>query len=297
MTLRLRAALLTMTCLAVPDAATAQPSGPAGLRSLGARRASPDVGVKIFVTSGSLRLVAWDRDSIVVRGRVAPTDRFFLLGGKGDSSYKLGVEPRRGDSPAASSDIVIYLPRRAELAVKSVDASITAEGVGGWFYTVSGAIRLSGDVAHVDAESIRGDVDLGVSAMLVKARTGRGHMVVRGSPQDVDVSTVGGPLDVATSSIMRGRFGSVTGNIRYAASPAPGAVFDFSDHAGTVSLVLPRATSSRLELSSVTGSIANGFTQIRPVSAGAHTLTVRLGAGEAHMNVRTFKGAIHLSPQ
>src|SRR5262249_49473195 len=175
--------------------------------------------------------------------------------------------------------------------------SIIAEGVGGWFYTVSGTIRLSGDVGHVDVESIRGDIDLNASAMLVKARTGRGHMVVGGSPQDVDASTVSGPLDVATSSVMRGRFGSVTGDIRYAAAPAPGAVFDFSDHAGTVSLLLPRSTSSRLELSSVTGTIANGFTQIRPVATGAHTLTVRLGAGEAHMNVRTFKGAIRLSPQ
>ncbi len=133
--------------------------------------------------------------------------------------------------------------------------------------------------------------------MLAKARTGRGHMVVRGMPQDVDASTVGGPLDVASSSIMRGRFGSVTGDIRYAASPAPGAVFDFSDHAGAVSLLLPRSTSSRLELSSVTGPIANGFAQIRPAGAGAHTLTVRLGAGEAHMAVRTFKGAIRLGPQ
>jgi hypothetical protein len=149
----------------------------------------------------------------------------------------------------------------------------------------------------VDVESIRGDVDLDVSATLVKARTGRGHMVVRGSPQDVDASTVSGALDVAASSVMRGRFGSVTGDIRYAAAPAPGAVFDFSDHAGTVSLFLPRSTSSRLELSSVTGAIANGFTQIRPVASGPHTLTVRLGAGEAHMTVRTFKGAIRLGPQ
>src|SRR5262249_40841721 len=111
MTLRLRVALLTMTCLALSAAAAAaQRDATAGLKLLGARHASADVGVKIFVTSGSLHLIAWDRDSIVVRGHVAPTDRFILFSGKGDSSYKLGVEPRRVDSPAASSDIVINLP-------------------------------------------------------------------------------------------------------------------------------------------------------------------------------------------
>lgn len=293
---RILIALLWAGIPTAPTPLTAQGTTP-GLKVLGARKATSDVGIKMYVTSGSVRIVAWDRDSIVVRGRIAPTGKFFLLGGKGDSSYKLGIEPQNIDSPEQPSELVVNVPRRAELAVKAVDASISAEGVGGWFYSVSGAIRLSGDAEHVDAESIRGDVDLNVTSMLVKARTGRGHMVVRGSPQDVDATTVGGPLDVAASSILRGVFGSVTGDIRYAATPAPGSVFEFSDHAGTVNLALPRTASSRLELSTVMGAIANGFSQVRPASSDAHSLTVRLGAGDAHMTVRTFKGAIRLLPQ
>lgn len=263
---------------------------------LGAKGATPDVGLKIFVASGSVRLVAWDHDSIVVRGRIAPSQRFYF-GGQTRSAYKLGTEPRTVGAPDGPADLVINVPRRAELSVKCVDASITADGVGGWFYTVSGAIRLSGDAAHVEVESIRGDVTLDVSAMQLKARTGRGHMVVRGSPEDVDVSTVGGPLDIEASSVLRGRFGSVTGDIRYAAAPAPGGVFEFSNHAGTVAILLPRATSASLQLSSVTGTIQNGFSQVRPVSAGPHELSVRLGAGEAHVTVRTFKGPIRLLPR
>src|SRR5262249_44840801 len=155
-------------------------------------------------------------------------------------------------------DFVINVPRRAEISIKTVDATITGEGVGGWFYTVSGAIRLSGDAEHVEAESIRGDVDLDVTSMLVKARTGRGHMTVRGSPEDVDASTVSGPLDVTSPAIRRGRFSSVTGNLRYEANPVPGSIFDFSDHAGTVDLLLPRSASSRLDLSTVAGFIQGG---------------------------------------
>jgi hypothetical protein len=274
--------------------------GPA-LKILGARGAAPDVGIKIWVPTGSVRLVAWDRDSIVVRGRVAPSSRFFLARGTDKSSYKLGVEPRRFDGPPPPaqdpSDFVINVPRRAEIAIKTVDATITGDGVGGWFYSVSGAIRLSGAVANVDAESIRGDIDLDVTSMLVKARTGRGHMTVRGSAEDVDASTVSGPLDIASPGIQRGRFSSVTGNIRYAANPVPGSVFDFSDHAGTVEVFLPRTASSRIELSTVTGAIQNTLSDVRPASAGGRTLTVRLGAGEAHMTVRTFKGAIRLLPK
>ncbi len=167
---RILIALLWAGIPTAPTRLTAQGTTP-GLKVLGARKATSDVGLKMYVSSGSVRIVAWDRDSIVVRGRIAPTGKFFLLGGKGDSSYKLGVVPQNIDSPEQPSELVINVPgRRAELAVKAVDASISAEGVGGWFYSVSGAIRLSGDAEHVDAESIRGDVDLNVTSKLVKAR-------------------------------------------------------------------------------------------------------------------------------
>jgi hypothetical protein len=292
-------------CLAVFSVSKA-PAQPA-LRVLGARAATPDVSVKIWVPTGSARLIAWDRDSIVVRGRVASSSNFFFARGQDKSAYKLGVEPRRVGADMRPSDLVIYVPRRAGISIKSVDASLTGEGVGGWFYTVSGAIRLSGDAEQVEAESISGDVDLDVTSMVVKARTGRGHMTVRGSPEDVDASTISGPLDVESPAIRRGRFSSVTGNVRYAANPAPGSIFDFSDHAGTVDLFLPRLASSRLDLSTVTGFIQGGgplrrddpnsLKQFRPASAGGQTLTVRLGAGEAHMTVRTFKGAIRLLPK
>jgi hypothetical protein len=297
--------ILIVASFVAANSAAAQ-RGPA-LKLLGARAATPDVGIKIWVPTGSARLIGWDRDSIVVRGRVASNSHFFFARGKDKSAYKLGLEPRRLGADAGPSDLVIYVPRRAGISIKTVDASLTGEGVGGWFYTVSGAIRLSGDAEQVEAESISGDVDLDVTSMVVKARTGRGHMTVRGSPEDVDVSTISGPLDVASPGIQRGRFSSVTGNIRYAANPTPGSIFDFSDHAGTVDLLLPRSASSRLDLSTVTGFIQGGgllrrddpnsLRQYRPASAGGQTLTVRLGAGEAHMTVRTFKGAIRLLPQ
>lgn len=295
MTRRLPLMPTVIACCAAASVAGAQ-RGPA-LKVLGARAAAPDVGVKVFVPTGSVRLIAWDRDSIVVRGRVGAGGHFFFARGETNASYKLGVETRRAEVSQGPSDFVINVPRRAEVSVKTVDATITSEGVGGWFYTVSGAIRLSGDAEHVEAESIRGDIDLDVTSMLVKARTGRGHVTVRGSPEDVDASTISGPLDVTSPAIQRGRFSSVTGNVRYAANPAPGSVFDFSDHAGTVEVVLPRSASSRLDLSTVTGAIQNTLSQVRPASAGDQTLTVRLGAGQAHMMVRTFKGAIRLLPR
>jgi len=67
-----------------------------------------------------------------------------------------------------------------------------------------------------------------------------------------------------------------------------------------VELVLPRAVSTTLELSTVTGTIENGFTPVRAAAgAGGHggTLRMQLGAGGSRMTVRTFRGTIRLQPR
>jgi len=82
-------------------------------------------------------------------------------------------------------------------------ADIFATDVSGTFYSVSGTIHLRGSATSIDAESMNGSVDVDVAAPWVHARTGQGHLLIRGTPQDVDGSTIGGTLDVASPSILR----------------------------------------------------------------------------------------------
>jgi hypothetical protein len=282
---------LTLSAAASPlRAQSAAADGPI----LRARRLYATAPAKMYVPSGTVRLVGWDRDSLVVRGRIAASDQLVLSGS--DSGVKLTVEPRTGDT-AKPSNLVIYLPRRSQVSVKAVDANVSAADLSGWYYTVSGRIELHGSVSSADVESMTGNIDLNVAAPWVRAKTGPGSLLVRGAPQDVDASTIGGTLDVASSAILRGRFASVTGDIRYTAIPAPRSLFEFSDQSGVVDLLLPRDASARLELSSVTGEIANGFTQVQPAAAGPHSLRIRLGSGDAQLTVRTFRGMVRVRPR
>lgn len=259
-----------------------------------ARATTATVALKIFNPSGSIRLVGWDRDSVVIRGRVSARDHFFY--GADSANMKFGIEGKSFDEPAHSTELVVYLPRRGSVSVKSVDANVSATDVAGWFYSVSGAIVLSGAAANVDAESMSGDIMLDLTTPWVRAHTGKGHLVVRGSPQDVDVSTVSGALDVLAPSIMRGRFASVTGDIRYMAAVPHGGLFEFSNHSGTVDFALPRTVSAALDLASVSGLIDDEFMQVKPVAAPGHRLHARLGNGDAQIVARTFKGAIRVRP-
>jgi hypothetical protein len=273
--------------IGLPLGADAQPV-------LWARAVEPTAGFKIYNPAGAVRVVGWERDSIVVRGRVARGERFYFGGSA--RGGKLGIEERADARDSGASDLVIYLPRRAQLSVKTASADITGADVSGSFFSVSGTIHLSGAATSVDAESMSGNVSLDVSAPWVHARTGEGHLLLRGAPQDADVSTVSGTLDIASQAILRGRFASVSGEIHYVGTPPAGAVFEFSNHSGGVDCLLPRDAAGVFELTTVTGDIVNGYTPLRPITqpGRGRTLRVNLGGAGGHVSVRTFKGTIRL---
>jgi hypothetical protein len=251
--------------------------------------------LKMFIPSGTVQLIGWDRDSIVIRGRV-PAPARLMMGGSSGAGFKIVID-QRDDGTTVESRLAIYLPRTSQVSLKTVDAAVTSTDVGGWFYTVSGTLRLTGTATTIDAEAMSGDIDLSAVTPWARAKTGKGHLVIRGSPQDVDASTISGTLDVATPAIVHGRFTSVSGDIHYAASMGARSLFEFSNHSGAVDLLLPRDVSARFELSSVEGGIDNAFMQLRPAAAGVHNLQLRLGSGAADVTVRTFRGTVTLRSQ
>jgi hypothetical protein len=197
----------------------------------------------------------------------------------------------------ARCDLLIYMPRRSQISLKTVTADIVASDVSGWFYSVSGSVRLSGSATTIDVQSMSGNVDLDVVTPWVRARTGDGNLLIRGSPQDVDASTIGGTLSIASAAIARGQFGSVSGDVHYAGGPATGAILDFSNHSGAIDLMLARSVSGVFSLSTILGAIENGFSEIRPISSTPRSIRLSLGRGGAQVSVRTFKGTIRLRPE
>jgi len=254
--------------------------------------------VKVFFPTGTISIAVWDKDSIEARGIIARGERFYVAGDV--HGVKVGIVDHADGTPVRPSTLVLHVPRRSQLSVKAVSAAIEARDASGWFYSVSGPIRLTGTSSSIDVESMAGDVALDVVAPWVRARTGGGRLGIRGAPEDLDAATVRGTLDVQHAEVMRGRFASVDGDIRFSGEPTAGGVFEFSNHAGGVALTLPDSASALVDLSTIVGTIANGFTQVRP-AAGQNgrggVLHLQLGLGAARVTVRTFKGTITLAKQ
>jgi hypothetical protein len=299
----MRRLILLVAISVASRGATAQTQASRGSRDivLEARRVGPTIPLKIYGIAGSIRLIGWDRDSLVITSQSRPADFFFHhdSGGikVGLDQYRFGIEQANTAENARPIHFVVYLPKQSRVAVKSVSGEIDASDVSGTFTSASGTIQLRGTTATLDVTSVTGDIDLNASASWVRAQTGGpGRVIVRGAVQDVDASTVDGELDIATPAVMRGRFASVTGDIRYAATPAPGSIFDFSNHSGAVDMALPRDASALLDLSSVSGTVENSIGTARPAAGGARSMRVTLGRGDAQMTVRTFKGTVRLRP-
>jgi hypothetical protein len=251
---------------------------------------APGAGVKIFLPAGAVRLVAWDKDTLVVRGTVAPGSTYYY--GAFHGGVKISVEP---DSAPAHLDV--YVPRSSLVSVKTVSADIDATDVTGWFYGVTSHIAIRGTARDVEAESISGSVDLAVTAPWVRARTGQGRLTIAGQVADVSASTVNGAIDLTTGGIERARVSTVTGDVRFAGDPGTRGLVDIDDYGGAVELRLGAALGGECDVTTVAGVIVSEIPSVRPVAGPAgrgQQLALVIGHGTAHITVRTFKGNVHV---
>ena len=256
-----------------------------------------DVSIKVWIPSGSIRLVGWDKDSLVLEGTIALGSTLFF-GGAG-AGAKFGVEDATGVKPPTGTMLVAHVPKGARVSVRSVTGSIEAVDVSGTFNTVSGDIRVSGTAQEVNAEAMDGDVRVDANAPYIRARTASGSLTAGGRSEDIAAATVSGALTIDTRGIVQGRFESVTGAITVSSLLDPSAGIEIDSHSGAVELQLASPLTGDLDLTSVTGRITNGLSKNLPVTGSkgkGQQLKVDTGKDGASITVRTFRGPIALRP-
>src|SRR3990172_7265654 len=105
--------VLPLSCALAILAAAPDPL-PAQEKILRAFPLNPDGAVRIFNDAGAIRVIGWDKDSVVITGTLARGAQLF--GGGGYEGVKFFVEgPKPGASAkmAGVSDLVVRLPARA----------------------------------------------------------------------------------------------------------------------------------------------------------------------------------------
>ena len=252
-----------------------------------------NVVVKVWNPSGSLKLVAWDRDSLHVEGTGPKWAPFFFGGVRAGVKFGIDEGALKGELPKVA--MVVYVPRGSRVSAKTVDATIEVDNVSGYYTTVSGAIRVAGTLRELQVESLRGGIDLDTRAPWVRVMGGEGDATIRGAIDDLGASTVAGRLTVELSSATRTRLETMTGHLTARVAVQPNGNMELDSHAGTVELILDAQARVDVDATTVAGQINNQFDKRRPQPGrggkGA-TFSFATDPAGARVVVRTYKGTI-----
>ena len=261
--------------------------------------------VRIVNPSGRVRVLGWDVDSIAVSARLER--RAGRFSAAGDAHVRtLGV-----DTAAGGSELEVHVPRGATVWVKSATASIEVEGVDGTLDLSSqgGSIRVVGTPQDVSAETMDGAVELAGGTARARVKTVSGDILLRGASQDLGASTLSGRIVVRAAGwqrggtgVQRGKFESVTGDVRFEGELGRGGVVEVESQSGTIELRVPASTVADFDLLTIGGTITNHLGDAPPRARAAGTgQELRFSRGAAgsgaQVTARSFKGAIVLGPK
>jgi DUF4097 and DUF4098 domain-containing protein YvlB len=256
--------------------------------------AAPDGFVRVHNIAGSVKLIAWDRDSIAVTGTVqdTPAERFAVQ--RAEGGVTLGLWDTTVER-AAPSHIEVRVPARSQVWIRTGSASVFVSGVTGGLdvNSVGGDIEVHDASGEVFAESMTGGIVLDVRTTIARAKTVTGAILLQGAIADATATSVSGNVLIEDASIDRGSFESVDGELRFVGSLRRGATLDFVTHAGAVEFLLPAATNGEFRFSTYEGGLRSEFkvpvqTSVSKIKGSEQSF--RLGEGGARVNVRTFRG-------
>lgn len=227
------------------------------------RPAAPDGTVKIENISGTVTVRGWDRNEVHVTGRLGNgVERLDFEGSDRRTDIRV-VVPRHGRN-VGSSDLVIDVPARSLVDVEAVSADVTVE-------RVSGEIRV---------EAVSGDVD------------------VSGSAREVDLHSVSGDIEARLDGTLdRAELETVSGDIRFTATPAPRAKIGAESVSGDVELRLPAGIAADIEVSTFSGDIRNGLSSDQVERGGfgpGSELRFSVGGGGMRIVVSSFSGDVSI---
>ena len=245
---------------------------------------------------GSVVIHGWNKDTVLVRGTLAPGDQFYAGGGY--TGAKMFIESANEHDPKPTN-LEIWVPARIRLWVKTATANIEVQGVDGGLdlYTVSATIDVTGSPRELSAEAIDGDIHIAGSPTWLRAKSASGAITFRGGSSDAGISTVSGPVKIEGGVFERTKVETVTGNVSFNGRLDRSGTFDFDTHSGSIDIAVPDKTSASFSVASIAGTITNNVSRTIP-SPGrfgrGSELTTEIFDGGAKVSVRTFKGPVTL---
>lgn len=250
-----------------------------------------DCSIRITSTVGVIRVSGWDRDTLAVTADIPKSAGGFYGGGKGKLA-KVGIE-RSEYSRSPGATLVVRLPRRARVWIKTVSAEVEITGLDGEVdvSAVSGSARVSGSPRVLTVETLEGSVTAELGRGVARLRTGAGPIRVQAAGGDVTAISVDGRVEVESPRLARGRLESVGGPVRFAGNLEAGAALEVETHAGDIELRFAGPVNAEFDLTAIAGAVRGDLVGKQAVKKGK-SVRFTMGDGGATVTARSFKATI-----
>ena len=260
---------------------------------------NPDGSVRVSNLSdaGTIRVIGWEKDSVVITGTLARGSKLFSGGSPTGIKMFVDLDKAVITKLPGASDLLVRVPARARIWVNSAMAEVEISSVAGQVdvTAVGSHVRVQGTPGELRAETMNGDLDIVASPAYLRLKTATGHINWTGSSEDVALTTVSGKMVINGGTVSRARFESIDGDIRFSGGVTRTASVTFDTHGGDVTLLLTKDAEVWLEASGPSSDLFGKHSRPPGDPVRRETNYATLGkpaeAG-ARIVVRTFKGRV-----
>jgi DUF4097 and DUF4098 domain-containing protein YvlB len=244
--------------------------------------------VTIRNTSGSIRVIAWDRDEVsVYGGRTVIRD------------LEIDATPKHVQlKMEAGHELHVRVPRRAQLRAYSGSGTVTVQGVEGSvdIESASGSLEVEGQPRSIHATGFSGGVTIrGGGTEVTRAESVSGTVIITKAAGIVVAKSSSGGIDVR-GDVKEAELFTVSGSVVFDGNVASGGRLSAESSSGGVELTLPHNMSAEYELSTISADIENDFgpAATKSRSGAGVALRFRVGNGGARIKGISVSGSIRL---
>ena len=216
-----------------------------------------------------------------------------------------GIQVRVRNKPDSrnvdDTDLHLRIPPGASIEVETVSADIVVEGMEGEsvvLHTVSGDVEASASPQRLEIQSVSGDVEFGGAVSRTSIETVSGEISLNGVGGEVVISTVSGDVSLIAREVERGRFESVSGDLKLDLVVGDGGRVASDSMSGDIVLRLPAAQKAEFAAQTFSGDISSDFGEAVSVSNGpGSVLEYQEGRTGASIRLESFSGDIDIRRQ
>ena len=264
--------------------------------------AADDGRVSISNTSGSIEVEGWSRNQVEISGTIGDDVEELIFERNGDNvRIKVKIPESKGRYRDASADLTIRVPEQSSIDVATISADIDVRAVLGEqdLQAISGDITTEGFASDIDVETVSGDIEVQGDGKKARAdlQSVSGDVSAANIAGDVDAESVSGDVGIVGSSVERGDFETVNGDITFRATLERGGRLDVETVNGGVDVEFIGGVSARFDIETFNGRIRNCFGP-KPERTSKYApgweLSFSEGSGDGRVTIATLNGGVNL---